>query len=86
MSLQDGTQASARPSMHQCVHTSKHEYISEISWPIVSKFHMEHHWGSGLAALALAPSFFGTIRQDRIRTLVSMATANSHRVIMGKTL
>ena len=52
--------------------------ISETSWPIVIKFHQKHHWGWGLAALGFGP--------DRIRTLVSMATDSSHRVIMGKTL
>ena len=30
------------------------------------KFHLEHHWGGGLAALGFGP--------DRIRTLVSMGT------------
>ena len=24
--------------------------ISETSWPILIKFHLEHHWGGGLAA------------------------------------
>ena len=52
--------------------------ISETSCPIVIKFHLEHYWGGGLTALS-----FGL---DRIRTLVSMATDSSHRVIMGKTL
>ena len=52
--------------------------ISEISWPIVMKYHQKHHWGGGLAALGFGP--------DRIRTLVSMTTDSSHRVIMGKTL
>ena len=52
--------------------------ISETSWPIVIKFYQKHHWGGGLAALRFGP--------DRIRTLVSMATDSSHRVIMGKTL
>ena len=52
--------------------------ISETSWPIIIKFHQKHHWDEGLAALG-----FGS---DRIRTLVSMATDSSHRVIMGKTL
>ena len=51
--------------------------ISEISWLIVIKFHQKyHHWGGGLTALG-----FGL---DRIRTLVSMATDSSHRVIIGK--
>ena len=52
--------------------------ISETSWLIVIKFHLEHHPERGLAALG-----FGL---DRNRTLVSMATDSSHRVIMGKTL
>ena len=25
--------------------------ISETSWPIIIKFHQEHHWGGGLTAL-----------------------------------
>ena len=52
--------------------------ISETSWPIVVKFHQKQHWDEGLAALG-----YGS---DRIRTLVSMATDTSHRVIMRKTL
>ena len=52
--------------------------ISETSWPIIIKFHLKHHWGEGLAALS-----FG---RDGIRTLVSMATDSSHKVIMGKIL
>ena len=50
--------------------------ISEISWLIVIKFHQKHHWGGGLVALGFGP--------DRIRTLVSMATDNSHKFIMEK--
>ena len=52
--------------------------ISETSGLIVIKFHLEHHWGGVLTALGFGP--------DRIRSLVSMATDSSHRVIMGKTL
>ena len=52
--------------------------ISETSWPIIIKFYQEHYWGGGLTALGFGP--------DRIRTLVSMATDSSHRVIMGKIL
>ena len=44
--------------------------ISETSWPIIIKFHQEHHWGMGLTAVG-----FG---EDCIRTLVSMATDSSH--------
>ena len=49
--------------------------ISETSRRMVIKFHLEHHWGKGLAALG-----FG---QDQIRTLVSMATYRSHRDMIG---
>ena len=52
--------------------------ISETSWPIVIKFHLKHHWDGGLTALGFGP--------DWMRTLVSMATDSSHRVIMGKIL
>ena len=51
--------------------------ISATSWLIAMKFYEEHHWSGGKAALGIGP--------DRIRTLVSMATDSSHRVIMGKT-
>ena len=58
--------------------------ISGTSWLIKIRFHLEHHWvfhlehhwGGGLTALG-----FGL---DWIRTLVSMATVSSHRVIIGK--
>ena len=50
--------------------------ISETSWPTTIKFYLKHYWGGGKAALG-----FGA---DQIRTLVSMATEISHRVIMGK--
>ena len=52
--------------------------ISKTSWPIIIKFHLKHHWGGGFAALGFGP--------DQIRTLVSMATDSSHRVIMEKIL
>ena len=45
---------------------------------MVIKFHQKHHWDGGLTALGF--------RLDRIRTLVSMATDSSHRVIMGENL
>ena len=51
--------------------------ISETSGPIASKFYLKHHWGEGKAALGFD--------QDRIGTVVSMATDSSHCVIMGKT-
>ena len=50
--------------------------ISETSGSIVTKFYPKHHWVGGKDALGFGP--------DRIRTLVSMATDSSHRVIMGK--
>ena len=50
--------------------------ISETSGPIATKFYLKHHWYGGKAASGFRP--------DRIGTLVSMATDNSHRVIMGK--
>ena len=67
-------------SVSPCVRpfTLSNMNISETSWPIVIKFLQEHHWGGGLTALD-----FGV---GRIRTLVSMATDSSHRVIMGKIL
>ena len=68
--------ACVRPSVH--LSTLSNINISETSWPIIIKFHQKHHWGGGLIALG-----FG---KDWIRTLVSMATDNSHRVIMGKIL
>ena len=52
--------------------------IFAISGPIVTKFYLKHHWVGGKAAICFGP--------DRIRTLVSMATDSSHRVIMGENL
>ena len=51
--------------------------ISATSWLIEMKFYLKHHWGGGKASIGFDP--------DWIRTLVSMATDSSHRVIMGKT-
>ena len=51
--------------------------ISATSWPIGMKFYLKHHWGGGKASVRFDP--------DLIRTLVSMATDSSHRVIMEKT-
>ena len=72
--------ASVRPSVRLCVcaSTLSNMNISETSWPIIMKFHQKHHWGGELTALGF--------RLDWIRTLVSMATDSSHRVIMGKIL
>ena len=51
--------------------------ISEASRPIAIKFYLKHYWGGGKAAWVFGAGQF--------RTLVSMATDSSHRVIMGKT-
>ena len=51
--------------------------ISATSWQIGMKFYLKHHWGGGKTSVGFDP--------DWIRTLVSMATDSSHRVIMGKT-
>ena len=51
--------------------------ISKTRGPIATKFYLKHHWGGGKPALGFGPG--------QIRTLVSMATDSSHRVIMGKT-
>ena len=51
--------------------------ISETRWPILIKFHLETIGVGGGG---------GGVGPDRIRTLVSMATDSSHRVIMGKIL
>ena len=61
-----------------CVFTLSNMNISETSGSIVTKFYLKHHWVGGKNALGFGP--------DRIRTLVSMATDSSHRVIMGKML
>ena len=52
--------------------------ISATSWPIEMKFYLKHHWGGGKASVGFDP--------DWIRSLVSMATDSSHRVIIGKTV
>ena len=72
--------SSRRAPVRPCVRpfTLSNMNISETSCPIKIKLHLEHHWGGGLTALG-----FG---QDRVRTLVSMATDSSHRVIIGKIL
>ena len=70
--------ASVRPCVRPSVRAStfSNMNISETSKPITIKFYLKHHWGGGKAALG-----FGA---DHVRTLVSMATDSSHRVIMGK--
>ena len=61
-----------------CVLTLSNMNISETNGWITTKFYLKHHWSGEKAALD-----FGL---DRIRTLVSMATESSHRVIMEKTV
>ena len=75
-----GWDSSRRASVFPCVHEStlSNISISETSRPILIKFHLEHNWDGGLASLGFGP--------DRFRTLVSLATDISHRVIMWKTL
>ena len=72
--------SSWRPSVRACVRvfTLSNMNISETNGSISTKFYLKHHLGGGLAALGFGP--------DRIRTLVSMATESSHRVIMVKTV
>ena len=69
---------SVRASVRACVHAStlSNMIISETSRPITTKFYLKRHWGGGKAALGFDA--------DQIRSLVSMATDSSHRVIMGK--
>ena len=70
--------ATVRPSVRVSVRAStlSNMNISETSRPITIKFYLKHHWGGGKAARC-----FGA---DQIRTLVSMATDSSRRVIMGE--
>ena len=68
--------ASMRVSV--CPLTFSNMNISANSEPIVIKFYLKHHWVWRKTAICFGP--------DRIRTLVSMATDSSHRVIMGENL
>ena len=65
-----------RPSVRPL--TLSNMNISATSLLIGMKFYQKHHWGGGKASVCFDP--------DRIRTLVSMATDSSYRVIMGKTV
>ena len=67
--------ASVRPLVPACVHTFKHEYLRDQQADY-NQILSEVSLGWGKVALG-----FGA---DQIRTLVSMATDSSHRVIMGK--
>ena len=62
--------------MSMCVSTSLNMTISETSGPIARKFHLKHHWGRGNAAV-----YF---RIDQLKTLVSMVTDYSNKIIIGK--
>ena len=70
--------SSRRPSVRALVRllTLSNMNIPATSWPIGMKFYLKHHWGGGKASVGFD--------LDRIRTLVSMATDSSHRVILGK--
>ena len=70
---------SVRPCVRACVRalTLSNMNISATTRPIGMKFYLKHHGGGGKASVGFDP--------DWIRTLVSMATDSSHRVIMGKT-
>ena len=71
--------SSERHCRSRCYQPFSNMNISEACRPIAIKFYLKHHWGGGQAAWG-----FGA---DQFRTLVSMATDSSHRVvIMGKTL
>ena len=75
VSLKYTSRAAVRPSV--CLLTLSNMNILATSWPIGMKFYLQHHWVGGKASVGFDP--------DWIRTLVSMATDSSHRVIMGKT-
>ena len=66
------------PGVHLSSSIISNMNISATSGPFVTKFYLKHHWVVGKAALGFGP--------DLIRTLVSMATESSHRVIMEKTV
>ena len=51
--------------------------ISATSGPIGMKFYLKHRWGGGKDSVVFDP--------DWIRTLVSMTSDSSHKVVMGKT-
>ena len=68
-----------RTSVSVSVHpfTLSNMNISATSRRVGMKFYLKHHWGGGKASVGFDPNW--------IRTLVSMATDGSQRVIMGKT-
>ena len=64
-------------AVHLSIHTFKHEYLCD-QVADHNQILSEASFGLGRAALD-----FGA---GRIRTLVSMATDTSHRVVIGKTV
>ena len=72
--------ASVRPyvCMSVCVLTLSNINIAATSGPIATKLYLKHYLGEQKAAIGFEP--------DRNRTLVSMATDSSHRIIMWKNL
>ena len=60
------------------VFTLSNMNISERRGPITTKFQLKHHWVGEKDTLGFGP--------DRTRTLVSMATDSSHRVILGENV
>ena len=78
MSLQDTHGPASVPPSVRPSSTFSNFNISATNCPIVTKFYLKHHWVGGKKALDFGPI--------RIRTLVSMATDSSDRVIMGKML
>ena len=67
-----------RPSSSSVVvHNFKHEYLCN-QCADHNHIYLKHYWVGEKAALGFRP--------DRIRTLVSMASESSHRVIMEKTV
>ena len=60
-----------------CVLTLSNVNISEAKGPNII-FYMKHYWGGVKAVVGFGP--------DRIRTLLSMSTNSSHRLIMWKIL
>ena len=79
MSLYDGNRAGVRPSVCPYVRvlTLSNINISATSGPNATKFYLKYHCGGGKATLGF--------ELDQNRTLVSMSTDSSNRVIMGKS-
>ena len=69
-SVREAVGPSVRPS------TISNMAISKTSGPIAIKFNLKHHWDGRKPALGFV--------LDQIRTLVSMASDSSHKVIVRK--